>query len=77
MAGDPDHGPTRFARADDVGVPWLPAAPVDLAEYLTALMRRGAGITTVRQAGPVLSPGYVRRSEDRLSEPRFRRQDHQ
>ena len=45
------------ARADDVGVPWLPAAPVDFAEYLTALMRRGAGITTVRQTGSVLSPG--------------------
>ena len=25
------------------------------------------------QAGPVLSPGYVRRSEDRLCEPHFQR----
>ena len=41
----------------DAGVPWLPAAPVDIAEYLTALVARGAGLATVRQAGPVLSPG--------------------
>ena len=45
------------AWADDAGVPWLPAAPVDIAEYLTALVARGAGLATVRQAGPVLSPG--------------------
>ena len=40
-----------------VGVPWLSAAPVDIAEYLTALVGRGAGLAPVRQAGPVLSPG--------------------
>ena len=44
-------------RAGDAGVPWLPSAPVDIAEYLTALVGRGAGLATVRQAGPVLSPG--------------------
>ena len=36
----------------------------------------GAGLATVRQTGSVLSPGYVRRSEDRLSEPQSRRLDH-
>ena len=61
MTGGPDHGPARFARADDVGVPWLPAAPVDVTEYFTALMRWGAGITTVRQTGSVLSP-WLRRA---------------
>ena len=38
------------AWAGDAGVPWLPAAPVDVAEYLTALVGRGVGIATVRQA---------------------------
>ena len=41
MTGGLDHDPDRFAGADDVGVPWLPAAPVDVAEYLTALIAGG------------------------------------
>ena len=43
MTGGSPHGPDRFARADDVGVPWLPAAPVDVTEYLTALIAGGLG----------------------------------
>ena len=39
-----------MAWAGDAGIPWLPAAPVDVAEYLTALVGRGAGLATVRQA---------------------------
>ena len=47
------------AWADDAGVPWLPAAPVDTAEYLTALVgepvfprcgRRGPSVLRLRPA---------------------------
>ena len=50
------EGPTRgsgvsfVAWAGDADVPRLPAAPADVAEYLTALVGRGVGIATVRQA---------------------------
>ena len=45
------------------------AAPVDVPEYLTALVGRGAGLATVRRRrGPFCPRGYVRRSEDRLCE---------
>ena len=43
--------------ADDAGVPWLPAAPVDVAEFLAALVGRRVGLATVRHLGSVLSPG--------------------
>ena len=59
----------------DAGVPWLPAASVDVAEYLTTLVGRAAGLATGSR-GPFYPPGYVRRSEDRLSEPRSPRLDH-
>ena len=42
--------------ADDAGVPWLPAAPVDVAEFLAALVGRRVGLATVRHLGSVLSP---------------------
>ena len=61
------------AWADDAGIPWLLTAPVDVAEYLTALV--GAGRRPCNGAArrcPSCPPGYVRRSEDRLSEPRSR-----
>ena len=40
------------AWAGDAGVPWLPAAPVGVAEYLTTLVGRGAGLATVRTSPP-------------------------
>ena len=51
------EGPTRRSGVSswpgpgDAGVAWMPAAPVDVAEYLTTLVGRGAGLATVRQAG--------------------------
>ena len=59
------------ARADDAGVPWLPAAPVDTAEYLTALVgepvfprcgRQGPSVLRLRPAvrRPVVRTGVVR-----------------
>ena len=61
------------AWAGNAGVPWLPAAPADIAEYLTAPVGRGAGLATVRQAGSVLSPGLRPAvSKDRFCEPEFR-----
>ena len=64
------------ARADDVAVPWLPAAPVDVAEYLTALVGEPV-LQRCGRRGPFCPPGYVRRSEDRFCEPRSPRLDHQ
>ena len=65
------------AWADDAVIPWLPTAPVDVAEYLTALV--GAGRRSCNGAArrcPSCPPGYVRQSEDRLCEPRSPRLDH-
>ncbi len=59
----------------DAGVPWLPAASVDVAEYLKTLVGRAAGLATGSR-GPSCPPGYVRRSEDRFCEPRSPRLDH-
>ena len=56
----------------DAGVPWLPAASVDVAEYLKTLVGRAAGLATGSR-GPSCPPGYVQRSEDRLCEPQSRR----
>ena len=58
------------AWADDAVIPWLLTAPVDVAEYLTALV--GAGRRSCNGAArrcPSWPPGYVRRSEDRFNEP--------
>ena len=58
------------AWADDAGVPWLPAAPVDTAEYLTALVGEPVFPRCGRRC-PSWPPGYVRRSEDRFCEPQL------
>ena len=62
------------ARADDAGVPWLPAAPVDVAEYLTALVGEPV-LQRCGRRGPFCPPGYVRQSEDRFCEPQNRHLD--
>ena len=41
-------------------LPLLPAAPVDVAEFLTALVERGAGLSTVLQARGVRHRGLSR-----------------
>ena len=53
----PPEGPTRGNGVSSWPGPAMAAAPVDVAEYLTALVGRGVGIATVRQSGHVLSPG--------------------
>ena len=59
----------------DAGVLWQPAAPVDVAEYLTALVGEPV-LPRCGRRGPFCPPGYVRRSEDRLCEPQSPHLDH-
>ena len=60
------------AWADDAGIPWLLTAPVDVAEYLTALVGAGRRSCNGAARRSPFRPRDVGQSEDRLSEPRSR-----